>query len=143
MVGASSLRTKEGKEMTELQKAKTPELLEEISRRGFISQRRELNIDRTYKWPARKRTFSIGAVSDTHMGSQYQQITLLHEAYKIFKTRGIKDVLHCGDITEGSGKMHRDQLYEMFVVGGDKLVEYVVNNYPKQDGIKTHIIMGN
>jgi len=51
-------------------------------------------------------------------------------------------VLHCGDIFEG-WKMHRDQLYEVFLVGGDKTINYVIKNYPKIEGIKTHIIMGN
>jgi len=139
----STLKTKEGIAMTELQKLKTPELLEEVSRRGFISQKRELNIDRTYKWAARKKPFKIGVVSDCHLCSQYQQITLLHEAYKIFKAQGIRDVLHCGDLFEGSGKMHRDQLYEMFLIGGDKCVDYAVKNYPQVEGTKTHIIMGN
>ena len=129
--------------MTELQKLKTPELLEEVSRRGFISQKRDLNIDRTYKWPARKKTFKIGVVSDCHLTSQYQQLSLLHETYDIFAKQGIKDVLHCGDLLEGSGKMHKDQLYEMFLVGGDKCIDYAVKNYPKVDGITTHIIAGN
>jgi predicted phosphodiesterase len=126
-----------------LDKLKTSELLEEISKRGFISQKREVNIDRTYKWPAKKKPFKIGVVSDCHLTSQYQQISLLHETYDIFADQGITDVLHCGDLLEGSGKMHRDQLYEMFIVGGDKCIDYAVKNYPKKEGMTTHIISGN
>lgn len=75
----------------------TQDLLEEISRRGFISQRREVNIDRTYELPAITGSFSVGLVSDTHLCSQYQQVTLLHKAYDIMKEAGVKFVLHAGD----------------------------------------------
>lgn len=120
----------------------TQDLLEEISRRGFISQRREVNIDRTYELPEITGNFSIGLVSDSHLCSQYQQVTLLHKAYDIMKEAGVKFVLHAGDVTEGSGKMHRDQMYEMFIVGGDKIMEYVVKAYPN-NGLKTKFISGN
>jgi len=129
-------------ELETIGKLKTQDLLEEVSRRGFISQRREVNIDRTYELPAITGNFKIGVVSDTHFGSQYQQPTLLHKAYDIMKEQDVKFVLHCGDLLEGSGKMHRDQLYEMFLVGGDKLREYIVSIYPN-NGLKTKFIGGN
>ena len=129
--------------MIDFVKAKTNDLLEEISRRGFISQRREINIDRTYELPAITGNFRLGIVSDTHLCSQYQQVTLLHKAYDIMKEAGVKFVLHAGDLTEGSsGRMHKDQLYEMFIVGGDKVREYVIKAYPN-NGLKTKFIAGN
>ena len=39
--------------------------------------------------------------------------------------------------------MHRDQMYEMFIVGSDKLSDYAVKHYPKRDGMTTHCISGN
>ena len=126
-----------------LEKIKTAELLSEISNRGFISTKRDLIMDRTYKFPRKYKPYKIGIVSDCHLGSQYQQISLLHEAYDIMLTQGVKDVLFCGDMLEGSGKMHRDQMYEMFIVGSDKLCEYAIKHYPAREGMTTHCISGN
>lgn len=81
-----------------LEKAKLPDLLEEVSKRGFISTaRREILVNRHYKFPRRLKPFKLGVVSDTHLGSQEQQLTLLHEAYKTMAADGVKTVLHCGD----------------------------------------------
>lgn len=128
---------------TNLEKIKTAELLSEISNRGFISTKRDLVMDRTYKFPRKFKPYKIGVVSDCHLGSQYQQISLLHEAYDRMSIEGIQNVFFCGDMLEGSGKMHRDQMYEMFIVGSDKLSDYAVKHYPKRDGMTTHCISGN
>jgi predicted phosphodiesterase len=84
----------------------------------------------------------IGIVSDTHMGSKHQQITYLNEVYDIFKARGIKHVFHSGDITEGSG-MRKGHEHEIFLHGADEQTEYIIDNYPKRDGITTYFILGN
>lgn len=128
---------------TNLEKIKTAELLSEISNRGFISTKRDLVMDRTYKFPRKFKPYKIGVVSDCHLGSQYQQISLLHEAYDRMSIDGIQNVFFCGDMLEGSGKMHRDQMYEMFIVGSDKLSDYAVKHYPKRNGMTTHCISGN
>jgi predicted phosphodiesterase len=142
---AQNKRIQEGGEMSELDlgKLETSELLEEVSTRGFISTRREILVDRHYKFPPKRKPFSLGIVSDTHFGSTCQQITLLHEAYKIMAEKGIKQVLHAGDVTEGNGKQHKGQIYEMFLHGADNMADYVVKNYPRIKGIKTHIIGGS
>ena len=90
-----------------LELIKLDELLEEVSKRGFISTRKELLIDRTYKFPRRLKPFKIGIVADSHLGSTCQQITLLHEAYKIMKGAGVRRVLHAGDLVEGNGKQFK------------------------------------
>jgi len=135
-------RIKVKKEM-KMKDVKLNVLLEEMSNRGFISTHRELVIDRTYKFPRRFKPFTIGVVSDTHLGSNCQQVTLLHEAYKIMHKRGIKTVLHAGDVVEGNGKLFRGQVYEMFLHGADAMVNYTIKNYPKIEGMTTHIIGGS
>jgi hypothetical protein len=127
----------------DLAKTNTQELLEELSRRGFISSQREVGINLRYKFPRSLKPFKLGIVSDTHLGSVHQQRTLLHEAYAIFKAEGIRDVLHAGDLVEGNGHLYRGQQFEMFVHGADAMVEYAVENYPKVEGITTHIIGGS
>ena len=127
----------------DLEKMKLNELLEEVTKRGFITTRKELLVDRTYKFSRRFKPFKIGIVSDTHIGSTCQQITLLHEAYKIMKNEGVKQVFHAGDMIEGNGKLFRGQVYEMFLHGADTMVDYTIKNYPKVKGITTYIIGGS
>ena len=50
--------------MTELEKAKLEELLNEVSRRGFISTKREQIVDHTYRLPRRLKPYKIGLISD-------------------------------------------------------------------------------
>ena len=126
-----------------LAKVDTAELLEEASRRGFIHSQRELLVDRIYKFPAKLKPFKIGVVTDPHLGSQMQQITFLHETYKEFQKQKVDMVLNAGDITEGNGHLYKGQLYEMFLHGADKMVEYAIENYPKVKGITTYLIGGN
>ena len=126
-----------------IEKMKLNELLEEVAKRGFISTRKELLVDRTYKFARKFKPFKIGIVSDTHLGSTCQQITLLHEAYKIMKDEGVKKVLHAGDMIEGNGKQFRGQIYEMFLHGADSMIDYAIKNYPQEKGITTYIIGGS
>jgi len=126
-----------------LEQIKLNELLEEVSKRGFISTRKELIIDRTYKFARKLKPFKIGIIADTHIGSTCQQITFLHEAYKIMKVEGVKKVLHAGDLTEGNGKQFKGQMYEMFLHGADSMVDYIIKNYPQIKGITTYIIGGS
>jgi len=133
----------EGGEPMDLQKVDTMELLEEVSQRGFMSTRRDVLVDRHYKFPRKRKPFKLGLISDTHLGSTEQQITLLHEAYKEMAKMGIKTVLHAGDMTEGNGKQHKGQVYEMFLHGADAMVDYATKVYPREPGITTHIIGGS
>jgi predicted phosphodiesterase len=85
----------------------------------------------------------LGVVSDTHLGSKYQQITFLNAAYDYFAEQGITDVLHAGDMVAGNGRVYRGQVYELFRQGADETIDYAVAHYPKRDGITTHVIAGN
>ena len=133
----------EVKKEFKIEKVKTNVLLEEMSNRGFISTHRELLIDKTYKFPRRLKPFKIGVVSDTHIGSNCQQITLLHEAYKMMRAKGVKKVLHAGDMVEGNGKLFRGQVYEMFLHGADAMINYAIKYYPKFNGMTTYVIGGS
>ena len=88
------------------------------------------------------KTIRFGVVSDTHLGSFWQQITHLNTMYDIFEREGIDTVYHCGDITEGVN-MRVGQKYECFSYGVDNQTNYVVQNYPKRKNILTKFIIGN
>jgi len=87
--------------------------------------------------------FRVGVVSDTHLCSKEQQLTFLHDAYAYFEREGIDLVLHPGDLHAGNGKVYRGQIYDMFIHGFDERVEYVIEYYPRVEGVTTKLIAGN
>lgn len=89
------------------------------------------------------RHLRIGVVSDTHIGNVCTQMSFLHRLYEKFYELGIRDVYHCGDISDGWYPNRSDQIYELFAHGADRQVEYIVDNYPKLEGLTTHFITGN
>jgi predicted phosphodiesterase len=88
-------------------------------------------------------TVKFGVLADTHLCSKYQQLTYLNQAYNFFVEQGITDVLHAGDLTAGNGRVYKGQVYELFRQGADETMEYVIEHYPKREGITTHVIAGN
>lgn len=84
----------------------------------------------------------FGVVSDTHLGSKYQQITHLNTMYDIFSKEGIATVYHSGDMSEGEN-MRAGHAYECFIHGADAIENYIVKNYPKRKNIRTYFINGN
>lgn len=84
----------------------------------------------------------FGAMSDTHLGSKYENLNLLDAAYDMYEREGIKDVYHSGDLLDGEN-MYRGQVYELHVHGCDDQIAYAVDRYPQRKGIKTYFIIGN
>ena len=95
----------------------------------------------TKEW-AGERVVRFGVVSDTHLCSKYQQLTALNQMYDVFADEGIADVYHAGDLTDGS-HMRKGHEYETFLLGADEQTDYVVDKYPRRDGITTQFILGN
>lgn len=86
--------------------------------------------------------FEVGVVSDTHLCSTNEKLNELHTIYAIFNKIGIKTVFHSGDLLCG-WKVYNGQENEVKVFGADNQIKYVVDNYPKIDGITTYFISGN
>jgi predicted phosphodiesterase len=128
--------------VTEIEKVKLADLLNEVSRRGFISTKREQLVDHTYKLPRRIKPYKIGLVADTHLGSTKQQLTLLHKSYEIFTQEKVIMALHAGDMSDGDGTVYTGHKFEMFLHGADNHVKYIVDNYPKAK-FPTKFITGN
>ena len=89
-----------------------------------------------------EKILHFAIMGDTQFGSKYSQITYLHEFYDLCKREGITDIYHTGDITDGL-KMRPGHEYELYTSSADELLEDVVKNYPKLDGITTYFITGN
>lgn len=88
------------------------------------------------------KIIKFGLIGDTQLGSKYTQLTHLNNFYDICEVEGITDVYHTGDITEGL-KMRPGHEYEVYTVAADEMLEDVIKNYPKREGITTHFITGN
>lgn len=96
----------------------------------------------TSRWEGGK-TVRFGVVSDTQLGSRKQQLTFLRQVYQRFEDKGIDTVLHAGDLCDGDGRVYPGQQFDLFVHGYGRQLDYIVENYPRRSGIKTHVIGGN
>lgn len=124
----------------------TSDVVKDLQRRGYYVARTPLERrGKTHKtdlkrWSGNK--FKFGVVSDTHLGSRYQQLRHLSAFYTICARRRIDVVFHCGDLVDGE-KIYRGQEYEIFVHGADAQRNYAVDHYPSRKRITTKVISGN
>lgn len=81
-------------------------------------------------------------IGDTQLGSKYAQISHLKNFYELCASEGINDVYHTGDVTDGL-KMRSGHEYELYKTSADDMVQDVIENYPRIEGITTHFITGN
>lgn len=87
-------------------------------------------------------TLAFGIIGDTHLGSLYEAKDALQAMYGIFKSEGIKDVLHGGDLIDGI-RVYRGQEYEIHSHGWAAQRDHFVKVAPRVPGITTHFITGN
>ena len=85
----------------------------------------------------------ICVVSDTHFGNNHQQLHLLNEVYQEAYNRGIKTVLHVGDVVDGNYPNRPENPRQQFLHGFDEQASYVVDMYPLVDGMTTYYILGS
>jgi len=85
----------------------------------------------------------VCVVSDTHFGNIHQQLHFLNEVYEEAYKRGITTVLHCGDLVDGNYTNRPEQPRQQFLHGFDEQIGYVVDMYPKVNGITTNFILGS
>lgn len=83
----------------------------------------------------------FGVLGDTHIGSLYENRSLLHLAYKTYRKEGIDIVYHTGDVCDGE-RMYVGQEYEIYAHGADAQISQVVKKYPDFKEIKTFFITG-
>ena len=85
----------------------------------------------------------ICVVSDTHIGNIHQQLHLLNEIYQEAYNRGIRTVLHVGDVVDGNYLNRPESPRQQFLHGFDEQAGYVVDMYPEIDGLTTYYILGS
>lgn len=89
--------------------------------------------------------FEFVVISCSHWSSRKQQKSFTEYIYDEAVKRGIKNVYHCGDIVDGYYKNRPEHIFELIpgLIGADEQAEYVIENWPKREGIITHLILGN
>jgi hypothetical protein len=121
--------------------AENKALREQIDR--FREELKRLELKRQYNLDSYKaKSIRFGLISDTHLGSKYENLPFLNLAYDIYEQEGIKRVYHCGDITEGRMR-HRGHEFEIHVHGMDNQADYTAEQYPHKKGIITKFITGS
>ena len=95
-----------------------------------------------YELPNNMEHLKLLLISDTHLCSKYDRLDILNYLYDKAEDRGIKYVLHCGDVLDGLYVNRPQHIYELRCVGFDEHLDYVVNKYPHFSG-KTFFIGGN
>lgn len=90
-----------------------------------------------------EREFNALIISDTRLGSKYQQLSRLNSAYFEAYKEGFDNVIHCGDLTEGLYNLKSAYHQTLFADTTDDQVEYVIDHYPYIEGMKTYFITGD
>lgn len=82
-------------------------------------------------------TIKFGFISDTHLCSRHQRLDVLTYAYDEFKRRGIQTVFHAGNVVDGESRVNQ---HDLIVHGIAEQAQYVLDHYPKRDGVTTYYI---
>ena len=80
-----------------------------------------------------------GAISDTHLCSDFCRLDAVKTLYSMFADAGIQTVLHAGNLVEGPPKY--DSAVEPITIDGQ--IQYVIDEYPHVSGIRTMFITGD
>ena len=105
---------------------------------------RELNEENTYQFHTDSQNeFKFVAISDTRFGSKYQQLSILNDIYIKANDLGYKNVILCGNISEGLYPLTNIYSEDNFLDDTLRQVDYITEFYPKIDGMKTYFITGS
>lgn len=95
----------------------------------------KLNTDESHE-------FKFIVISDTLIGSKYEQPTILEDIYQKGHEMGYDNVIHCGNLTAGLYSL--DNIYSDSCYLNDTMlqVDQIINTYPHIEGMKTYFIGG-
>ncbi len=109
----------------------------------FNQGERELTDENTYQFQTDEHhTFNFVAISDTRFGSKSQQLSILNDIYLKAYEMGFKNVILCGNITEGLYPLTSIYSESNFLDDSLRQVDYICEYYPKIEGMETHFITG-
>lgn len=101
-----------------------------------------VNQEKAVVIPVEKEKISFAVISDTHFGARASRHDALKDFIHYAYDRGIRTVIHAGDITAGIG-VYNGQVAELSVWGCDAQCENARNNLPELPGMTYYAITGN
>lgn len=96
------------------------------------------NFDFNISVPKKNQNFRCIVLSDLHVGNINSDIKLLNYVYDYAIKNGINYILVCGDNIEGDYTTDKRNIKDVY-----DQVEYLIKNYPYDNGINNVMIFGN
>lgn len=83
-------------------------------------------------------------IGDTHIGHKLSQIDFMREVINDAYIKGVRTVLHTGDVTEGHYQSIRPtSIRELNAIGFDEQLSLAEQVFPRLDGLTYYAISGN
>ena len=109
----------------------------------FNHGERELGRDNRYQfYTDENNEFRFVAIADTRFGSKYQQLTILNDIYLKAYEMGYRNVILCGNISEGLFPVTNPYSDSNFLADTLEQVDYITQYYPYIEGMRTYFITG-
>jgi hypothetical protein len=86
--------------------------------------------------------FKFIAIADTRLGSKSQQLSILNDIYQKGHDMGFNKAILCGNISAGLYPLTDIYSETNFVDDTQGQIQYIVDNYPSVDGMKTYFNTG-
>ena len=83
----------------------------------IIRLKKPINNEGIYEIPNNLEHLKLLLISDTHLCNKADRIDILRYIYDKAEDKGIKQILHCGDLTDGIYNNRPQQLYELRCYG--------------------------
>lgn len=104
---------------------------------------KELTDENSYQFfTDAENEFKFVAISDTRLGSKFQQLSILNDIYLKANELGFHNVIHCGNITEGLYPLNNIYSESNFLDDTLRQVDYITEYYPAVEGMTTYFITG-
>lgn len=85
-------------------------------------------------------SYYFGFCGDSHLGSKYERLDVLHDLYDKFAAAGVDRVYHTGNWIEGEARFNK---FDISVYGMDAQCNYLAANYPTKPGLVTYAVAGD
>lgn len=85
-------------------------------------------------------TYKFGVCGDNHLCSKYERLDVLNSLYDIYKQEGITTVYNTGNWIDGEARFNKTDIHTH---GMDNQIQYMIDKYPKKEGVTTYYISGD
>ncbi len=109
----------------------------------FNHGERDFNDSNTYQfYTDQDNEFKFVVISDTRFGSKFEQLSILNDIYLKAYEQGYRNVILCGNISEGLYKLTNVYSESSFLNDTMAQVDYITQYYPMIEGMNTYFITG-